>query len=253
MSALGVFVVQRRLFWRESQAGYYSSLPYYLSQYFCDIVPLRILPPALFALICYPMVGFQRYYDKLGIFILTLVLMSGTATAACLAISAASSSIAQANFIAVLFFIFCMVFGGLFLSNDTYQGTDFNVRYLSFMNYAYEALTGNEFQGLPMIFNPKGLPAFPIKGETVLINFGLYAANMSQDLWILACFWGGFTLIGFVFFLIFNRTPSKNRSYYLCRRTRKETPSGKATGELAPLAVEISDSPTSQDEKVTEV
>lgn len=118
-----------------------------MSQYLCDLIPLRTIPPVIFALICYPMVGLQDLQSRFLVFILVLdlalaqlylavssnigslilsvsftillcvpkqilTLVNVVAATACLCISALSSSIGQANFISVIFFITSMVFGG---------------------------------------------------------------------------------------------------------------------------------------------
>jgi ATP-binding cassette subfamily G (WHITE) protein 2 len=70
MSSLGVFVLSRQRFWRESKAGYYSPVSYYVSSYLCDIVPLRVLPPIIFSLIVYPLAGLQDRADKFLLFTL---------------------------------------------------------------------------------------------------------------------------------------------------------------------------------------
>jgi hypothetical protein len=77
------------------------------------------------------------------------------ATSFCFFISALTRSIGQANLAASLFFIYCMVYGGLLLNND--KGSSLiTLQYGSFFHYAWEALMINEFSGLVLIFDPSG-------------------------------------------------------------------------------------------------
>jgi hypothetical protein len=71
---------------------------------------------------------------------------------------------AQANLVASLYFVFSLLFGGLFFNAQTTGSDATYLTYLSFVHYAYESLCSNEFMGLQLIFNPKGYEyvlAFP--------------------------------------------------------------------------------------------
>lgn len=76
-------------------------------------------------------------------------------TAACFFISALVKSVGLANFIASLYFIFSMLFGGLFVSSRS--GSLSGLRYASFAHYGWEALMTNEFEALFVVFNPKNV------------------------------------------------------------------------------------------------
>jgi hypothetical protein len=136
------------------------------------------------------------------------VLVSVIGTSACLAISTMCSSVGQANFVAIIFLIYCMMFGGLFLSNET-GGPGQYLRRLSFFNYAYEALCGNEFADMDMIFNAKGLPAVAIEGDYLLSNFGMSIATLGTNMNALWIYWAAFFLLGLASFVLFNGSPKE--------------------------------------------
>ena len=99
-----------------------------------------------------------------------------------------------------------MMFGGLFLSNDS-QGAISDIKYLSFFHYAYEALMVNEFTGLALIFNPKDVGDFEIDGRTVLYNYGMYYENLEVDIYALVYFLVLFTALGYVLLAFTNSAP----------------------------------------------
>jgi len=206
MSSLGVFINQRKLFWREIAAGYYNTLAYYMSQYWCDILPLRIIPPVMFSLIIYQMTGLQDDPVKFIIFMMLMILTNVVAGSFCLAISALSVNVGQANFISVIFLIAFMLFGGLLLSNDTGGGLS-QFKYLSFMNYAFESLAVNEFTGLELIFNAKGQAEITLDGTVILDNLGLKPERFSGNVQALLLFWFVFASVGFLSVRFFHRSP----------------------------------------------
>jgi len=200
LTSLGTLITERRLFYRERAARYYTTLPYYLSKLGTDLLPLRMLPPVLFACISYWPMGLKPDYDSFLFFIYCLILTNLVATAACFAISAAFNTTSQANLWASLLFIFSALFGGLFLNNQTSVTGLTRLQWLSFFHYSYEALMSNEFKGLPLIFNPSGgnFNAAQIDGIIILKNYGLNPDFMYIDIYVLlACFWG-LVIVGYL-------------------------------------------------------
>ena len=173
MSSIGSFVKELDLFNRERARGYYSTWPYFLSKLLTDFIPFRMLPPMLFAAICYPMIGLQMdaYRIRFMSFVLVLILTNLAATSVCFAYAALYGNVGQANLAAVLTFVFSMLFGGLFLNNSTVSSSTSdgdqttsavglsNLRYASFMFYAYSSLMSNEFSGLVLEWKAQGKPS----------------------------------------------------------------------------------------------
>lgn len=202
LSSLGKFVGNRTVFKREMDSGYYRVLPYYLSECLTDLVPLRILPPIIFALILTPMVGLQATSEKIELLIGILILLNLVAAAMCLMVSAGSSSIGQANYIAVLITIVSLIFGGLILSNDSTSDLS-QIKVVSFIHYAYESLMANELHGKNYFFNPKGYNDLKLSlpGDIYLANYGMSYDNLQSNLGYLVIFLVGFLFLGYVFLL----------------------------------------------------
>ncbi len=116
------------------------------------------------------------------------------ATTSCFAISAAVKTSAQANLFASLYFVFALLFGGLFFNAQTTNSNATFLVYVSFIHYGFEALCANELMGLALIFNPKGYDPTAITGETILSNYALNKDMRFPDLFIL-CGWIAGTLI----------------------------------------------------------
>src|SRR5205823_1349148 len=53
IASLPHLVQDKRLFLRERDGQFYTTLPYLLSKILCDLLPLRVIPPLLFGSIVY--------------------------------------------------------------------------------------------------------------------------------------------------------------------------------------------------------
>jgi len=209
ISATPVFL-SRQIFRREIFAGYYSATPYWLAEVLADILPLRIMPPLAFGMILYWLVGLQDDAGALVAFLGVLLLAHLVATSFCLAVSALSPNTQQANFVAVLYFIFCLVFGGLLIGADPSENPGTVVRYLSFFYYAFQSLMVTEFSGLTLIFHPKGFISTTISGDVILDNYGLKDDKQSRDVGLLVVFLVIFLLVGFL--AAYLSVPTRGRS-----------------------------------------
>jgi len=150
--------------------------------------------------------------------------------------------IGKANLIAVVFFVLCMLFGGLFLSlhdsvpaptdgtnpsslrpvtfkfspldeanpnfNDR-QSNDLgwlrSVRYISFFHYAYDALMVNEFQDLYLLFTAPGYQPVPINGNVFLQTLSIDEDNFYTDIGALSAMIAVFQILTFVGLKFFNK------------------------------------------------
>jgi len=210
LTALSVFISHRAVFEKELVAGYYEAAVYFWAQVLSDIISLRILPPLIFGLICYFMIGLQPIYDIFLLFLFVLILIHIVAATWCMLVSTATSTIAQAEITAVILLVFAMVFSGNFLNNTT-QNPLLNLRWISFVQYAYESMFVNEFHGLNLILNPIGLPETQITGDVIIANFGMSYERRLLDVGILIVWGFVFLMIAFTILLWKSRLPRKNR------------------------------------------
>lgn len=83
-----------------------------------DFVPLRVLPPALFSLVSYWMIGLRATPSAWAANWLVLVLANIAAAALNMSIGAAAGSVSLANMVGSLGVLASTLFGGLLLSRS---------------------------------------------------------------------------------------------------------------------------------------
>lgn len=108
-------------------------------------------------------------------FLLLMVLFNLISGAICLAIAAVAPSVAAANIIAISVILSSSLFGGFLLNKESLPSYLNWIQYLSFWNYAFEALLVNEFDGMKIIINPKALKGYAVPGvgRFILDQFGM--------------------------------------------------------------------------------
>lgn len=185
-----------------------------------DIIPLRVVPPLMMGLISYYMVGLVEGVGEFFKFLLVLVLFNLTAAALCLAIGVVFKNVSMANLVAVLIMLFSMLFAGLLLNKgksyllklkekgglifffqyyslDTMSPYFGWLKYLSFFNYALEALLVNEMLYLQLVEERYGLN-IDVPGATILSTFGFNAKNYWPDVIKMGTMFTTFIVFAFV-------------------------------------------------------
>jgi hypothetical protein len=89
-----------------SANGYYSSGTYFAAKVLFDILPLRVVPPFVFAAISYPLIGLVSTPAAYWKFMLILVLFNLATAAVCLLLSVAFANIGVASFVGTLIMLF---------------------------------------------------------------------------------------------------------------------------------------------------
>ncbi|XP_051983209.1 broad substrate specificity ATP-binding cassette transporter ABCG2d [Xyrauchen texanus] len=153
LSAAELFITERKLFIHEYTSGYYRVSVYFLSKILSDIITQRTIPSILFTCVVYFMVGLKSTAAAFFIFMLTVILVSCTAAAMAMAISADQSVVAVANIFMTISFIFMMIFSGLLVNLKSIMDWLSWLKYLSIPRYGLEALEINEFVGLKFCGN----------------------------------------------------------------------------------------------------
>ncbi|KAL7316048.1 FAD-dependent urate hydroxylase [Mucor circinelloides] len=202
LTSLQVFSSERILFARERANGYYSPTTYFLSKVLFDIIPLRVVPPLMMALISYSMVGLVEGVNEFLKFLLVLVLFNLTAAALCLAIGIVVKNLSLANLLACMAILFSMLFAGLLLNKDTMSPYFSWLKYLSFFNYALEAMLVNELLYLQLVEERFGLK-IDVPGATILSTFGFNAKNYWLDVIRLSSMFGLFIFIAYIWLVLF--------------------------------------------------
>ncbi|CAL8272865.1 unnamed protein product [Gadus morhua 'NCC'] len=148
VSAAELFISERKLFMHEYISGYYRVSVYFLSKVLSDIFVLRTIPAAIFSVVSYFMIGLQVSVEAFFIFMLTVTLVSYTATSMTMAISADQSVVALANLFITISFVFMMIFSGLLVNLPSIMDWLAWLKYFSIPRYGLAALQINEFVGL---------------------------------------------------------------------------------------------------------
>lgn len=153
VSAAELFITERKIFIHEYISGYYRLSVYFLSKIMADILTLRTVPSIFFTCVVYFMIGLKNTVSAFFIFMFTITLVSYTATAMTLAISADQSVVAVANIFMTISFVFMMIFSGLLVNLPSIMNWLAWFKYLSIPRYGLTALQVNEFVGLDFCKN----------------------------------------------------------------------------------------------------
>ncbi|CAG9464674.1 unnamed protein product, partial [Pedinophyceae sp. YPF-701] len=189
MSALPIWRASKTLMLKESSGGVYSPFAWVAAALASDVLPMRLLPPVLFAVVSYLPIGLHPgSAGALLTFTASLVLSSGAASSLAMAVGAAADSGAVANLVGSLIVMSFLLFGGFLLNRDLVPDSLRWVATASYFTYAYEALAANEFHGSPLDFtfttplNSTRLPPLRVSGDGVLQEFGFDARRIPTDL-----------------------------------------------------------------------
>ncbi|KAK7129482.1 hypothetical protein R3I94_017635 [Phoxinus phoxinus] len=161
VSSAELFISERKLFVHEYISGYYRVSVYFLSKLLSDILTLRTIPAIIFSCVAYWMIGLKASVEAFFIFLFSIIMVSYTATAMTLAISADQTVVAIANIFMTISFVFMMIFSGLLVNLPSVAGWLNWLKYFSIPRYGLAALEINEFTGLNFcdIRNTTGTPA----------------------------------------------------------------------------------------------
>ena len=87
LTTLNAFSTERLLFTRERANGYYNPGTYFCAKVLFDVVPLRVIPPFVFAAIIYSPVGLVPTVASFWRFVLVLIMFNLTASSVVLFLS----------------------------------------------------------------------------------------------------------------------------------------------------------------------
>ncbi|KAL9847018.1 broad substrate specificity ATP-binding cassette transporter ABCG2-like [Geothlypis trichas] len=148
VSAIELFIRDKKLFVHQYTSGYYRVSAYFLALMIGDLLPMRTTPAIIFSCISYWMIGYQAVAGRFFFFMLTLILVSYTATAMSLAISAGMDVVAVANLLITICFVLMLIFSGLLVNLPSVMGWLNWLKYFSIPRYGLTALQVNEYSDL---------------------------------------------------------------------------------------------------------
>ncbi|XP_064416330.1 broad substrate specificity ATP-binding cassette transporter ABCG2 [Latimeria chalumnae] len=153
ISAIELFVVEKKIFMHEYISGYYRVSTYFISRLMADLLPMRTLPSIVFTCVAYFLIGFKREWSAFFVMMFSIMLVSITATSMGLAIAAGQSVVAIANLLMSISFVFMIIFSGLLVNLNSVLDWLSWLKYLSIPRYGLAALQVNEFTGLNFCSN----------------------------------------------------------------------------------------------------
>uniref|UniRef100_UPI00358EFC6B broad substrate specificity ATP-binding cassette transporter ABCG2 n=1 Tax=Myxine glutinosa TaxID=7769 RepID=UPI00358EFC6B len=148
LSAVELFISERKIFVHEYISGYYHVSSYFISRISADLLPMRTLPGIIFSLLTYWMMGLQPKVGNFFIYLLTIIMVAYGATSLALALSAGSSNAAVAHIYITISFVFMILFSGLLVNLPSVMAWLSWIQYFSIPRYGMAALQMNELWGL---------------------------------------------------------------------------------------------------------
>ncbi|ETE65269.1 ATP-binding cassette sub-family G member 2, partial [Ophiophagus hannah] len=148
ISAIELFVVEKKIFIHEYISGYYRISAYFFSKLMADLIPMRTLPSIIFTCIVYFMLGLKPTVEAFFIMMFTLMMVSYTATSMALAIATGHNVVAVANLLMTISFVFMIIFSGLLVNLTSILSWLSWLQYFSIPRYGMTALQINELVGL---------------------------------------------------------------------------------------------------------
>jgi ABC-type multidrug transport system ATPase subunit/ABC-type multidrug transport system permease subunit len=198
LSVLDLFVTERDLFVREREANRYSPFAYYLSKAAVDLPLIRVLPPLVYGLIVYEMIGYREGTIHWIIYLASLTLCSLASSALLYAVGAAVPSVAVGNVIGALLLLFFMLFGGFLLNNGSAPDYVIWLQSVSFFNHAFEAAASNELAGAVFQFDPAGYFSIDVDGQAYLDQLAFSPEMLPTNLAALGGMTALYLLLGYL-------------------------------------------------------
>lgn len=197
LTSLTVFASERLIFVRERAKGYYHPVAYFTAKIVFDIVPLRLIPPIILAIIVYPMTGLVAAWPQFLFFILFLVLFNFAAAAICLFVGIVFRNGGVANLIGSLVMLFSLLFAGFLLNHDSIPTVAVWLQSVSIFHYGFEGLIVNEVRYLSLTEHKWGLD-IEVPGASILSSFGFDVQALVTDLIGLSVFTAAFIVLGYL-------------------------------------------------------
>ena len=187
-TGLSSFALERIIFIKERSNNYYTPLAYYISKLLSDILPLRVIPPILLALIVYPIAGLNRNDNNFLKFIIILILFNVGISLEILTIGIIFKDLNNSIILSVLVLLGSILFSGLFINTADITNIAFKyLKNISIFYYSYESLLVNEVKTLMLREDKYGLK-IEVPGATILSTFGFKVQNLLFDIKVLVFF-----------------------------------------------------------------
>lgn len=202
LTGLHSFSTERIIFIRERANNYYHPLSYFVSKIFCDVLPLRVLPPVILVSILYPLVGLTMEHNGFLKTILVLVLFNIAISFEVLIVGIMISEPGTSTMLGVLVLLSSLLFAGLFINSEDLRSEIKWLQWISIFHYAYEALAINEVKDLILKEKKYGL-SIEVPGAVILSTFGFDTSAFWKDVSYLIAWTLTFLITGYILLDLF--------------------------------------------------
>ncbi|GAA5874149.1 hypothetical protein JCM1840_000367 [Sporobolomyces johnsonii] len=193
LSALSNFAHLRALFLRERARAYYSPFAWVASRVVFDVVPLRLVPTVVLAVIVYWMVGLAHTAAHFFKYLLILVLFAICMTLWNFLLAAVISDVGIAILISSIINLFQLAFAGFFINLGRIPPVLRWLQWLAPLKYALEALAVNEVGSGLMIVDELAGARIEVSAELIMTTlFGFKEDAYYRDVLVLFAFIAGF-------------------------------------------------------------
>ena len=118
LTSLATWREDQELFVVERGSGLYSTVPYAAATILFDVIPYRLIPPAVFTLISYPLIGFNDRSGARAAFFFLLAAANLAFSGICLLVGVLTNSNSSANAAGSLAMLTSLLFSGFLLSKE---------------------------------------------------------------------------------------------------------------------------------------
>lgn len=182
MSTIDVFIKERAIFVHETLSGFYRVSAYFFAKLVCDVVPQKVFPIILFALITYFMIGFENVFTQFLFYVLNIIMTGLSGTAVALMLSASTTQHSIGALLLALVYVCMMVFSGRMVNIDTIPVWLQWLKWISIFRYSLNAFMVNELKGFECSF-PSNTTFFKCtSGNECLTMYGVPHSS-AWDLW----------------------------------------------------------------------
>ncbi|XP_018015632.1 protein white isoform X2 [Hyalella azteca] len=199
---VNLFATEVEIFTREHENGMYRSDVFFIAKNVAEI-PMAVLQPVLFVGVIYYMVGLNPGADNFFICMGIIVLVANIGVSFGYLISCLARNLEMALAIAAPLIIPFMLFGGFFLNSDSVPVYFIWLQYISWFNYANEALNINQWDDFGSIgceFGNNTSSLCPYQtGDDVLRDLNFESDNFGMDIGVMFALLFGFRIIAFAF------------------------------------------------------
>ncbi|CAD5120741.1 DgyrCDS9300 [Dimorphilus gyrociliatus] len=146
MAVVGLFLKDRVQFIHESTSGYYRISVYFLSKFFCEVLPIKLASVLVFSFISYWTIGFQNETVKFFAFVWNTLFTSLSACSVAMFWSASVTNHTVGTLLTSMVWVTMMVYSGLLVNIETIPVWLRWIQHISIFRYSMNWYSINEIK-----------------------------------------------------------------------------------------------------------